>query len=84
VNNPYITAILAITSLTFNTAALAMSEDELKSAGKHIDSAYQSAKVDCCSFTNNAKAICMAVAKDNAKVAKAELKARYQQSRKPT
>lgn len=82
-NKPYITAILAITSLTFNAATLAMSEDEFKSANKNIDSAHQSAKTACGSFTDNAKDICMAVARGNARVAKAELETRYQQSRNP-
>ncbi|MDO8466113.1 MAG: hypothetical protein Q7S46_12825 [Gallionella sp.] len=82
-NKPHITAILAITSLAFSTGAMAqsMSESEYKAAGKNIKAEHLSAKTDCDSFANNAKDICMAVAKGNEKVAKAELEARYKPSK---
>ncbi|MDO8811780.1 MAG: hypothetical protein Q7J38_07110 [Gallionella sp.] len=83
-NKPYITAILAVTSLAFSTGAMAqsMSENEYKAAGKSIKAEYKSAKTGCDSFADNAKDICMAVAKGNEKIAKTELEARYKPSRK--
>ena len=82
--NPYITAILAVTALSFSTGAMAesMTKSEYKTAEKNIESDYQSAKGCCNSFANNAKDICLAVAKGNEKVAKAELEARYKPSKK--
>lgn len=82
-NKPYITAILAVTSLAFSAGAMAqsMSESDYKAAEKSIKAEYQSDKMDCDSFADNAKDICMAVAKGNEKVAKAELEARYKPSK---
>jgi hypothetical protein len=47
-NKPYITAILAITSLAFSAGAMAQSMSK---------SEYKSAKADCDSFADNAKDI---------------------------
>lgn len=83
-NKPYITAILAVTSLAFSVGAMArsMSESDYKATEKSIKAEYQSAKTGCDSFADNAKDICMAVAKGNEKIAKAKLEARYKPSRK--
>jgi hypothetical protein len=82
-NKPYITAILAVTSLSFSAGAIAqdMSKSEYKAAGKNIGAVYKSAKANCASFAGNAKDICMAEAKGKEKVAKTELKTRYKPSR---
>ncbi|MDD2915214.1 MAG: hypothetical protein PHP70_07840 [Gallionella sp.] len=82
-NKQYITTILAVTSLAFSAGAMAqsMSESEYKSAEKSINAECKSDKMDCDSFADNAKDICMAVAKGKEKVAKAELEARYKPSK---
>jgi len=82
-NKQYITTILAVTSLAFSAGAMAqsMSESEYKTAEKSINAEYKSDKTDCDSFADNAKDICMAVAKGKEKVAKAELEARYKPSK---
>lgn len=78
-NKSHITAILAITSLSFNAGAMAqsISKSEYLAVEKNIKAEYLSAKTNCGSFTNNAKDICIAEAKGNEKVAKTELEARY-------
>lgn len=78
-SNSCITAILAVTSLSFSAGAMAqsMSKSEYKAAEKNIKSEYKSAKADCDSFPANAKNICMAIAKSKEKAAKTELEARY-------
>jgi len=83
-NKPYITAILAVTSLSFSAGAMAqdISRIEYKAAEKNIVVEYKSAKANCASFAGNAKDICMAQAKGDQKVAKAELEARYRPSKK--
>lgn len=82
-NKPYITAILAITSLAFSAGAMArnISKSEYKSAGKDIAAEYKSAKAACASFAGDVKDICIAEAKGKEKVAKTELKTRYKPSR---
>jgi hypothetical protein len=79
-NKSYITAILAVTSLSFSTGVLAqsMSKSEYKACEKNIEAEYNSATADCDSFADNARDICMIVAKGIQKVAKTELEARYQ------
>lgn len=78
-NQPYITAILAITSLSFSAGAMAqnMSNSEYKAAEKNIEAEFESFMADCGSFSHSAKDICRVVAKRTEKVAKAELEARY-------
>jgi len=83
-NTPYITAILAITSLSFSASAIAqnLSKNEYKAAEKNIKVEYKTAKANCGSFADNAKDICIAQAKGDKKVAIAELEARYKPSKK--
>ena len=83
-NKSYIAAILAITSLAFSSGAIGqnMSKSEYKAAEKNIVIEYKSDKLKCSSFADNAKDICLAVAKGKEKVAKAELEARYKPSKK--
>jgi hypothetical protein len=82
-NQPYITAILAVTSLTFSAGSMAqnMSKSEYKAAEKDIISEHKSARAECDAFAGDAKDICMAVAKGKEKVAQAELEARYKPSK---
>src|SRR5665647_347710 len=74
-NKQYISTILAITSLAFSTGAMAenMSKNEYKAAEKSIATEYKSAKAGCNTFADNARDICMVVAKGREKVAKAGL-----------
>jgi cob(I)alamin adenosyltransferase len=83
-NQPYITAILAITRLSFSTGAMAqdMSNSEYKAAEKNIEAEFESFMADCGSFSHSAKDICRVVAKRTEKVAKAELEARYKPSKR--
>jgi len=78
-NESYITAILAVTSLSFNAGALAqsMSNSEYKAAEKNIEAEFKSSQSNWDSFDDNAKNICMAIAKGKQKAAKTELEARY-------
>ena len=82
-NKSYFTAILAVTSLSFNAEALAqsMSNSEYKAAEKNIEAEFKSAQSDWDSFDDNAKNICMTIAKGKQKVAKTELEARYKPSK---
>ena len=82
-NKQHISAVLAITSLAFSTGAMAenMSKNEYKAAEKSIATEYKSAKAGCNTFADNARDICMVVAKGREKVAKAELEARYKPSK---
>jgi hypothetical protein len=82
-NNPYITAILAVTCLSFSagTMAQSMSKSEYKAAEKNIVAEYKSAKANCGSFADNAKDICIAEAKNKEMVAKILLEARYKPSK---
>jgi uncharacterized membrane protein YqiK len=77
--NQYLTAILAISSLAFSKGLLAenMSEHEYKTAIKSITAEYDSAITDCGGFANHDKSICLMVAKNQKKAAKAELTAAY-------
>lgn len=85
-NTPYITAILAVTALSFSTVAMAerISKREHKASAKRIEAEYKSALISCDSFVNNVRNICMAEAKRTEKVAKAELNAKYKPSRQAT
>lgn len=82
-NKSCITAILAVTSLSFCAGAMAqdMSKSEYKAAGKNIVAEYKSAKSNCASFAGNARDICMAEAKGRRNVAATELKTLYKPSR---
>lgn len=74
-NKQHISAFLAITSLAFSTGinAQKMSESEYKAAEKSIMNEYSSDQVECRSFADNDKDVCMAVAKCKKKVAKTKL-----------
>ena len=80
-----ITAIAAAIALAISAGAMAaqtLSKDEYKAAQDSIAAKYKSAKTDCGSRSANAKDVCMAVAKGQRKVAKAELEARDKPSDK--
>lgn len=64
-NSPYITAILAVTSLEFSAGAMGneLSQYEYRAAEKQIEAEYQSARTICDFLAPNAKGICMAEAK---------------------
>jgi hypothetical protein len=75
INTPYITAILAITSLSFSTGAMteSLSGSEYRAAERKISADYKSAKKSCNLFARNAREICMAEARRTERVAKAKL-----------
>jgi hypothetical protein len=77
--NQYLQAILAISSLAFSEGLIAenMTEHEYKTAIKNITTEYDTAKIDCGTFSGQDKNICMMVAKSQRKAAKAELAAAY-------
>lgn len=83
-NTPYITAILAVTALSFSAAAMAenMSKSEYKAAGKQIAAEYKSNRMSCISFAREYMDDCMAEAKRTAKAEKADLEATYKSSTK--
>ena len=66
-------SLFAATSIS----AFAMSKAEYSSAKNQVSADYKSAKAACKSMSANAKDICMAEAKGNEKVGKADLEARY-------
>ncbi len=82
--NPYISAILAITSLAFSVSVMAqsMTGSEYKAANKSIAADFLSAKASCDVFTNNARDICLAEAKRSERISKAELESNYKPSSK--
>jgi hypothetical protein len=71
-----IAAVLAMAPIA-STAATGMTKDEYKSSKDKIVADYKAAKASCGTLAGNAKDICMAEAKGNEKVAKAELEARH-------
>lgn len=83
-NKQYISAILAVTSLAFSAEAMAqsMSKSQYEATDKKNESLYKSAVVDCDSFADNAKDICMVAANGLKEIAKKELMARYKPSKK--
>jgi hypothetical protein len=83
-NTPYITAILAVTGLSFRTGAMPenLSGSEYRTAEKAISAEYKSALKSCDLFPHNARNICMAEAKRTKKVARAILVASYTPSSK--
>lgn len=77
-----ITVAAAAITLAFSAGAMAaqgISKDEYKAGEKRISAEYKSARAACDSLSANAKDVCIAEAKGNQKVAKAELEA----SRRP-
>lgn len=83
-NQANITAILAITALSFSAGAIAenLSHSEYQAAEKQISAEYNSAKRSCDSFSQKARDICMAEAKRTEKAAKTKLSASYRPSSK--
>lgn len=83
-NTSHITAMLAITALSFSAGALAenLSHSEYRAAEKQISVEYNSAKKSCDSFTRSARNLCMAEAKRTEKAAKTKLAAGYRPSGK--
>lgn len=70
--------------LAFSAGAIAqnVSKEDYKAGKDRIATEYKSAKAGCGSLSGNTKDICMAEAKGNQKVAKAELEASYKPSLK--
>jgi len=81
-NTPYITAILAVTALSFSTAATAerMSKSEYAAAEKKISSDYKSAMKIVTHLPVTKRAFAWQDAKRTEKMATAELKASYKPS----
>jgi len=81
-NKNYISALLVTASLAFSAAAMAqtLSESDYRSIKETISVDFQAALTHCASDANSAKKICLTLAKCNAKLAIAELDARYQPS----
>jgi len=80
-----ITSIAAAIALVFSAGAMAadgLSKDEYRAAQGRIAADYKSAHANCAKLTANAKDVCIAQAKGDEKVAKAELEARNKPSDK--
>ncbi len=79
-----INVIALAIGLSFSIGAMAqsMTRDQYKSGIKVIAADYKIAKGTCASLAGNAKDICKTGASGNEKVAKAELKAKFQPSEK--
>jgi hypothetical protein len=75
--------VLAL-SVAFSTRALAqrMNNTDYKASKTTIGAEYKTDKAACASLSGNAKDICVAQAKGKEKVAKADLEASYQPTRK--
>lgn len=60
-NKSHITAILAITSLSFNTGAMAQSilKDEYNAAAKNIKAKYEFGKANYASYADNSSEPCV-------------------------
>jgi len=77
-------AVILAAGLIFATAARAepMSKAQYKSAEERIEGDAKAAKAGCGALAGNAKDICVAEAKGNERVAKAELMAQYEPTAK--
>lgn len=73
-------AIVSTMALSFGAIAQSLSKDEYKASKDKIAADYKGAKTACKSLSGNANDICVAEAKGQENIAKAELEARY----KPT
>jgi hypothetical protein len=82
--NYRIEALILAAGLAFASTARAetMSKAQYKSAEERIESEGKAGKANCASLSGNAKDICVAEAKGNEKVAKAELLAQYEPTAK--
>jgi hypothetical protein len=69
----FVVSLFAATSMS----AFAMTRAEYGAAKNQVSADYKSAKAACKAMSANAKDICMAEAKGNEKVGKADLEARY-------
>jgi len=83
-NKLIITAITAAVGIAFSSGAMAqnITKSEYKAGMTRIDTEYKSAKADCNAMSGNANDICIASAKGNMNVAKAELEAGYKPTEK--
>ena len=79
---PNISVLALAVGLIFSLDAMAesMSKDQYKSLEKSIDAEFTLAKARCDSLVGNASDICIAVAKGNVSIIKAELIAKYKPS----
>ncbi len=79
-------AIALALGLAFSLGAMAqgMSRTEYRTDKDKIEATYKSAKAACDAMSGNQKDICIAQAKGEEKVGKAELEARYEPSEKHT
>src|SRR3954469_22672676 len=76
---PHLTAAAFATALALGfagSASAAMNKSEMKTEKDRIEAQYKTAKAACKDMKGNAKDVCMAEAKGNEKVAKAELDAK--------
>lgn len=76
-------AVIAL-GLVFSSAVMAqaIAKDDYKAVKEQISADYKAAKLVCDSLSGNAKDICVKDAKGKSKVARAELEASYEPSRK--
>ena len=83
-NKLSINVIALAVSLAFSAGAMAagISKDEYKAGKDKITAEYKSAKAGCASLSGNPNDTCMAEAKGNEKVERAELEASYKPTRK--
>jgi len=83
-NKLHMNAVAIATFLAFSAGAMAqgMTKDEHKAGHERIAADYAAAKAQCASLSGNPNDICEAQAKGKAKVARAELDARYMPSAK--
>ena len=83
-NKLKINAIALALGFAFSAGAMAqsLSKDDYKAGKDRITAEYKTAKAGCATLAANAKDICVAEAKGQEKVAKAELEASYKPSEK--
>lgn len=83
-NKPNINVIALAFGLAFSAGSMAegISKDDYKAGKDKIAAEYKSAKAGCASLSANPNDICVAETKGRAKIARAELEASYQPTRK--
>jgi hypothetical protein len=74
--------VFGLLSLNASGVYAKLSKDELKAARQNIDDGYKNDRDKCKTLARNAKDICMAEARGNRSVAKAELNAKDKGTRK--
>src|SRR4051794_17601796 len=72
--------LTAVMTCVFAGQAMAMTKEEHKAQGDRISADYKASRDKCKAMKDNAKDICVAEAKGNEKIAKAELEAQYKPS----